>query len=1117
VVEFAVPTAASAPANIALGSDGRLWFTEKNANQIGAMTQAGVFTEYAAAAQPFDIAPMSSGNLVYTTPNSANEISTAGALVSSACCDPSPITGVTAGPLNTVWFLDSFTAYRSTFPLPAMCAGCAFYPIPTPGTQPQHITLGADGNMWFSEYGNSAIAKVEASADLTVTINGLGATPGGGTVSDGASFFCGPGSGSICTQSMPEGASITLTATPSAGSRFSSWTGGPCDGSTVAVCTFAFNGATSMTANFMKTWTLTVWNDDFSYGGAPWGTSSVSDGVNTCGSFPANLCYWTYDDGTSVTLTGTPNPGSRFWVWGYSYGGECYGSQSPTCTFTMDQDRLAESGFMKTWNLALTITGGPAGNGSGQVDDGPADHQYWDSPKPNANVCGPSSSVTCNFVYDGNGWSWTLTATPSAGSRFNGWGGDCAFAGLTPTCALTYNGDHTATADFMAQWDLDVTVNNSAGSNGSVTSDVGGIDCPSVLCSQTYDDGTVVTLTENAPAGTTFTGWSGAGCSGTGATCVVTMDAAKSVVADFTANWDLGVTVVNNGVAAGSVTSDVGGIDCPGVLCTANYVNGTVVTLTAVEPAGTMFTGWSGDCSGTALTCVVTMDAAKSVTATFSPGWALDVTVVNNGSTPASGSVTSDVGVIACPGVCSDVYLDGTVVTLTANAPAGTRFVSWSGDCAGTTPTCALTMSAAHAATATFVKIWNLAVTKSGTGSGTVADAPGNPPPFITGINCGATCSVTVDDGTGLYLQATPDPTSTFTGWSAIHVVGGVAPGDRVCSPIPNFAFCGPDTINGDTSVNADFARITHVLTVSKTGTGGGVVSSNPSGISCGATCSHAFDDGAVVTLSATPNPTSTFTGWSGDCAGTGACVVTMDAARNVTASFTEVSYAINVSKAGAGLGLVTSSPAGITCGATCSANFLQSTVVTLTATPDAASSFAGWSGACSGTGSCILAMDATKNVTATFNGPGYQPDGLIRIKGGVSYIGDNIYNTTAAGQTSLTVVDPGKKATFNIMVQNDGNPLPDSFRILGQGGSASVSVRYYDGAGEITAAVLAGTYTTPVLDSELGPSTGQPKEFVIKVVMMGSSGAKRGSLVTISSVADPTKLDAVKARVKVS
>jgi hypothetical protein len=76
------------------------------------------------------------------------------------------------------------------------------------------------------------------------------------------------------------------------------------------------------------------------------------------------------------------------------------------------------------------------------------------------------------------------------------------------------------------------------------------------------------------------------------------------------------------------------------------------------------------------------------------------------------------------------------------------------------------------------------------------------------------------------------------------------------------------------------------VLTVNKLGTGSGVVTSSPTGIDCGSTCSYGFSDNALVTLTAAPTDPSTFTGWGGACSGKGTCTVTMNVAKTVTATF---------------------------------------------------------------------------------------------------------------------------------------------------------------------------------------------------------------------------------------
>jgi hypothetical protein len=253
--------------------------------------------------------------------------------------------------------------------------------------------------------------------------------------------------------------------------------------------------------------------------------------------------------------------------------------------------------------------------------------------------------------------------------------------------------------------DCDGTVDNLPGSStltvarggngfGTVTSDPPGIDC-GADCAEAYGNGTSVTLTATPAAGSTFTGWSGGECAGTG-TCILPVLADTAVTATFSLNmYTLTVTRAGNGT--GAVTSSPAGINC-GADCTQVYNYGTTVTLTAVAAAGSVFAGWSGGgCAGTG-TCVATVTAATSVTATFNLSiHALTVTRAGAGS----GTVTSSPAGINCGTDCTQVYNYGTTVTLTATPSAGT-FAGWSGSgCAGT-GTCVVTVTAATAVTATF-------------------------------------------------------------------------------------------------------------------------------------------------------------------------------------------------------------------------------------------------------------------------------------------------------------------------------------------------------------------------------------------------------------------------------
>jgi uncharacterized repeat protein (TIGR03803 family) len=240
-----------------------------------------------------------------------------------------------------------------------------------------------------------------------------------------------------------------------------------------------------------------------------------------------------------------------------------------------------------------------------------------------------------------------------------------------------------------------------------------------------------------------------------------------------------------------------------------------------------------------------------------------------------------------------------------------------------------------------------LAASKSGTGTGLVTSDPG-------GLNCGLTCSAWYVDSATVTVSALANTGSTFTGWS-----GEGCSGTGTCVV----------TMDTARSVTATFTLNTYALSVTKAGSGTGSVTSSPTGIDCGATCSASFDYDTPVTLSAAADADSTFAGWSGEgCSGTGNCQVTMTQARSVTATFTLNTYALTVTKAGTGTGTVTSSPDGIDCGATCSASFDAGTPVTLGAAADAGSTFTGWSGeGCSGTGTCVVTMDTARAVTATF------------------------------------------------------------------------------------------------------------------------------------------------------
>jgi hypothetical protein len=147
-----------------------------------------------------------------------------------------------------------------------------------------------------------------------------------------------------------------------------------------------------------------------------------------------------------------------------------------------------------------------------------------------------------------------------------------------------------------------LTVTNPGG--GTVTG--GGITCPGT-CSVDLPPDTQVTLTATPDAAHTLGSWGGA-CSGTAATCDLTVHADSTVTYTFTTQPTVTLTVT--APTDGRITGP--GINCPGT-CTASIVVGTQVTLTVVPDPNVDIAGWSSPCLTAQPTCSLIMDADHTV------------------------------------------------------------------------------------------------------------------------------------------------------------------------------------------------------------------------------------------------------------------------------------------------------------------------------------------------------------------------------------------------------------------------------------------------------------------------------------------------------------------------
>jgi hypothetical protein len=443
-------------------------------------------------------------------------------------------------------------------------------------------------------------------------------------------------------------------------------------------------------------------------------------------------------------------------------------------------------------------------------------------------------------------------------------------------------------------------------------------------------------LTAQAGAGSAFTGWSG-DCSEATETVQVTMDQPRECVARFEIERSL--TVTRSGVGSGTVTSSpLTGIDC-GAICSAVYLDGSVVTLAAIADADSIFTGWSGDCAGTGAEVDVTLDAARTCNADFA--------IVRTLTIPAfsGGTVTSSPGDIDCPSsTCQADFADGTAVTLTAVPDAPRQFLGWIGDCSGGDPDIVLQMTADLTCTPEFSTLATLEIVPGGDGSGHVVSNP-------AGIDCGSTCSAVFNTG-NVALTATAAPGSRFFAWSGCafttdNVLALDLQEDEVCNPV---------------------FRLTRTVSIAVTGQGH-VVSPEIS-LDCTGTCSATVDNQTLMVLTAQPDAGWRFVAWGGDCAVSNPAAVhqvflTTDL--TCTALF-EPSQRLTITVLGTG-GEVSSSPVGIDdCIATCEFDFPSGEEVTLAASTTSPFVFIGWTGACSGTDPVVvLSMTQARTCTAEF------------------------------------------------------------------------------------------------------------------------------------------------------
>jgi uncharacterized repeat protein (TIGR02543 family) len=353
-----------------------------------------------------------------------------------------------------------------------------------------------------------------------------------------------------------------------------------------------------------------------------WSFTTVSSYTVTLSSNPSadgtTSGVGTFNSGSSVTVTATPNVGYTFTNWTES--GTAV-STNASYTFTISGNRTLVANFTAIQNqYTVTLSSIPLAGGT-------------------TSGSGPFNS----------GSSVTVTATPNAGYIFTNWTEN----GIVLTSSISYqftiSGNRTLVANFTAVGPTQYTVTLlSIPLAGGTTSGSG-----------PFNSGSSVTVTAIPNAGYTFTNWTESGTAvSTNASYTFTISGNKTLVANFTAVVLTQYTVTLSSIPLAGGTTSGGG----------TFNSGSSVTVTAIVNAGYTFTSWTenGIVVTSSISYQFTISGNRTLVANFTAVVPTQYTVTLL-SIPLAGGTTSGSG----------PFNSGSSVTVTATANAGYKFTNW--------------------------------------------------------------------------------------------------------------------------------------------------------------------------------------------------------------------------------------------------------------------------------------------------------------------------------------------------------------------------------------------------------------------------------------------------------
>jgi len=663
-------------------------------------------------------------------------------------------------------------------------------------------------------------------------------------------------------------------------------------------------------------------------------------------------CEEEYEAGAVVKLIPEAGVHSEFAGFENGTGGAAGCTTSPCGPFTLEED----SGVDARFNLIPhTLTVEPTGEGSVGAEASPAP------------VSGEISACEetigeCAAEY-GEGQTVKLKATPGE-HKVVEWTGCTHETGNVCEVEIPA-GDTAVQADFadasLGTLTVEPTGEGSVGAEASpapVSGEISACEQTSGECSATYYQGEVITLVAT-PGANRETVWT-SGCDNVPSAdeCEVTLyGATVSVEVEF-ALESKALTITEPGDGTGAVECEVDGGGLEGCPTSAGY--GSTIKLVASPAAGSELASVAGTGSASGCTtsgCEFTLEEDSEVTVEFAlENSLLAIAETGNGSGSVECEDITEGGGLA---PCASSYANGDAVRLVATPDTGSELasVSGAGSASGCTASpCEFTLEEDSEVSIEFKLESSLTIRHSGGGSGSFQCDTGSGP---------GPCKATYTEGTVLTVIAVPAASSDFAGWSGECATTS---GER-CEV----------TLDADRTVEAAFTLKSLALNVGKAGAGTGMVTSSPAGISCGGACSHSYDYGTEVTLSASPGSISDFLGWSGCDEALGDwCKVSLSAARTVTATFTQRTKALTLETIGPGSGSISCN------GGPCASRYPEGATVTLHANPDSGATFFGWAGAgCTGGGDCVVTLDRDTTVAASFEVASSEGEGEAEGKPG--------------------------------------------------------------------------------------------------------------------------------------